>query len=53
MEIVAMAPCYSWIQVAIANAATGSVILVKQGTYADSLSLDGPVKSQNRQNRRQ
>jgi hypothetical protein len=32
-------PCYSKIQDAINNAATGSVILVKQGTYPESISL--------------
>jgi len=32
-------PCYSKIQDAINIAATGSAILVKQGTYAESLSL--------------
>lgn len=32
-------PCYSKIQDAINVAATGSAILVKQGTYAESLSL--------------
>ena len=33
------APCHSKIQDAIDAAATGSVILVKKGTYAESLSL--------------
>ena len=33
-------PCYPSIQDAIDNAATGSVILVKQGTYEESLSLE-------------
>ena len=32
-------PCYSKIQDAIDNAVTGSVILVKKGIYAESLSL--------------
>ncbi len=32
-------PCYSKIQDAIDNASTGSVILVKYGTYAESLSM--------------
>ena len=32
-------PCYTKIQDAIDAAATGSVILVKQGTYAESLSV--------------
>jgi len=32
-------PCYTSIQNAIDNAATGSVILVKQGIYEESLSL--------------
>jgi len=32
-------PCYDSIQNAINDASTGSVILVKQGTYAESLSL--------------
>lgn len=33
-------PCYDSIQEAIQDAATGSVIHVKQGTYAESLSLE-------------
>ena len=32
-------PCYSKIQEAINNATTGSTILVKQGIYAESISL--------------
>ena len=36
------APCYGTIQNAINAAGTGSVILVKQGTFAESLSLGSP-----------
>ena len=38
------APCYKSIQAAINDAATGSVILVKKGTYEESLSV-GSAKS--------
>ena len=33
-------PCYDSIQDAIVNAATGSTILVRQGTYEESLNLE-------------
>ena len=38
-ECGGLTPCYSTIQAAIDNAVTGSAILVKQGIYAESLSL--------------
>ena len=35
-------PCYNKIQDAITDAATGSIILVKNGTYKESLSIGNP-----------